>query len=510
MACSKIFSGDLPELIHDIIKYFQNDFSTLHSCILVNRLWCRLAIPLLWENPFSIPTKNYKFIEIYLNNLNDELKTKLNEYKVIDNLLYSNTLFNYLSFIKCLNICRIVDFIDKWSGDILRTSKLENRDSESNFKKLIQTSLFKTFIENELNLHTLEIEILTDFYFISYLNNIFELILQNTNFIHNIKNLKLSILFFSNNTLINNRILQLINSHQNLKKIVLCHKSILLHQSLFKDYNCSNTLNTIILYDVNLKHIINLEKVFEQLNVLKSVHFIFCYSFDTSFIQQIINLSKPFKLKSLFIKEKLKINESLQLLFHEYGNCIENFGIELNYNDSLYEQQLLELITEYCKNIKFLNIYNIHHPKSHTYLLFNLIKNIKHSLNYLSINCGCSNGSSILLQNLGQVLPSKLEYLKLHLLINASDFKVFLKNSKGTFIKELLIKDLKWKMNNDILPYIKKYIMKEKRVRYLNFRNFNKELFDLNDEVKEFRLYDIRVQKYCNNFIEDRQFMQLD
>ncbi|CAB5212228.1 unnamed protein product [Rhizophagus irregularis] len=313
MACSKIFSGDLPELIHDIIKYFQNDFSTLHSCILVNRLWCRLAIPLLWENPFSIPTKNYKFIEIYLNNLNDELKTKLNEYKVIDNLLYSNTLFNYLSFIKCLNICRIVDFIDKWSGDILRTSKLENRDSESNFKKLIQTSLFKTFIENELNLHTLEIEILTDFYFIS-----------------------------------------------------------------------------------------------------------------------------------------------------------------------------------------------------HTYLLFNLIKNIKHSLNYLSINCGCSNGSSILLQNLGQVLPSKLEYLKLHLLINASDFKVFLKNSKGTFIKELLIKDLKWKMNNDILPYIKKYIMKEKRVRYLNFRNFNKELFDLNDEVKEFRLYDIRVQKYCNNFIEDRQFMQLD
>uniref|UniRef100_U9T5P7 F-box domain-containing protein n=1 Tax=Rhizophagus irregularis (strain DAOM 181602 / DAOM 197198 / MUCL 43194) TaxID=747089 RepID=U9T5P7_RHIID len=50
MSCSKIFSGDLPELIYEIIKYFQNDFSTLHSCILVNRLWCRLAIPLLWEN----------------------------------------------------------------------------------------------------------------------------------------------------------------------------------------------------------------------------------------------------------------------------------------------------------------------------------------------------------------------------------------------------------------------------------------------------------------------------
>ncbi|RGB32951.1 hypothetical protein C1646_762267 [Rhizophagus diaphanus] len=494
---NKLFSGDLPELIYDIIKYFQNDFSTLHSCILVNRLWCRITIPLLWENPFSIPTNNYKFIEFYLNNLNDELKTKLNEYKVIDNLLNSNTLFNYLSFIKCLNICRIVNFIDKWSGDILRTSKLENRDSESNFKKLIQTSLFKTFIENEL--HTLEIEILTDSF---YLDDIFELILQNTNSIHNIKNLTLSCY---SNTLINNRILQVINSinsHQNLKKIVLYYEISLLYKSLFKDYNCSNTLNTIIFSGVNLKHIINLEKVFEQLNVLESVHIIYCYSFDTSFIQQIINLTKPFKLKSLFIEDKLEINESLQLLLHKYGNCIENFGIRI-YCYSFYEQQLLELITKYCKNIKFFHTYDIYiHPEMiHTHLLFNFIKNIKHNLNYLTIICGRLSISSILLQNLGQVLPYKLEYLNLQLDINASDFKVFLKNSKGTFIKELLI--INCMHDDNILPYIKKYIMKKKRVKYLSFRTNGKELFDLNDEVKEFKLYGIRVQKYCNN----RQFI---
>src|SRR5581483_4645807 len=53
MSCSKIFSGDLPELIYEIIKYFHDDFKTLYSCILVNRLWCRLAIPLLWEDPFA-------------------------------------------------------------------------------------------------------------------------------------------------------------------------------------------------------------------------------------------------------------------------------------------------------------------------------------------------------------------------------------------------------------------------------------------------------------------------
>ena len=69
MSCSKIFSGDLPELIYEIIKYFKNDFSTLHSCILINKLWCRLAIPLLWEDPFSIPNQYYHYIEIYLRHI---------------------------------------------------------------------------------------------------------------------------------------------------------------------------------------------------------------------------------------------------------------------------------------------------------------------------------------------------------------------------------------------------------------------------------------------------------
>jgi hypothetical protein len=86
MSLSKIFSGDLPELTYEVIKYFLNDISTLHSCILVNRLWCRLVILLLWENPFSISTRNYNFIDIYLHNLNGDLRTKLNNYKINNDL----------------------------------------------------------------------------------------------------------------------------------------------------------------------------------------------------------------------------------------------------------------------------------------------------------------------------------------------------------------------------------------------------------------------------------------
>ncbi|GET60954.1 hypothetical protein GLOIN_2v1777852 [Rhizophagus irregularis DAOM 181602=DAOM 197198] len=483
MSCSKIFSGDLPELLYEIIKYFRNDYSTLHSCILVNRLWCRLTIPLLWEDPFSILNGNYNFIEIYLYNLNDYLKTKLNEYQIIDNLLTpssssnNNTLFNYPNFIKYLNICKIIPCIEGWLESNERTSKFSNRyyiqylimESVSEFKRFINISIIKLFIENEVNLNTLEIEISITDYYNTCADNILEIILQNPNFIKNIKNLKFSIL--SSNKLIKNRILQIINSHQNLKRILLV-------------------------------------KVFEKLNVLESVHIICCYSLDTGFIQQIINLNKPFKLKSLFISGRLQI-QSLQSLLQKSGNYLENFGYGFgitNY-DQLLKQQLLELIIKYCKNIKFLNLHRIENQI--TSLIFNLIENIKQFLNYLSINLVNHQVDNIklILQNLGQSLPIKLEYLSMILHIKENDFEIFLKNSQNTFFKKLLINNMIREYSNDnidILPYIKEYIMKKERVKYLAIKNTfiirynrkNVDLSDLKDEVKEFKLYNIKVLNY--------------
>ncbi|PKK65736.1 hypothetical protein RhiirC2_754628, partial [Rhizophagus irregularis] len=51
--------------------------------------------------------------------------------------------------------------------------------------------------------------------------------------------------------------------------------------------------------------------------------------------------------------------------------------------------------------------------------------------------------------------------------------------------------------------------MKEKRVRCLNLRNFkDTELFDFSDEVKEFKLHNIRVQRYSDSVIDNYKFMQ--
>ncbi|EXX66667.1 hypothetical protein RirG_121590 [Rhizophagus irregularis DAOM 197198w] len=539
MACSKIFSGDLPELTNEIIKCLKKDFSTLYSCILVNRLWCRLAIPLLWEDPFCIPTQNYRCIEIYLSYLNENDKKKFDEYGIINILLPSNTLlFNYPSFIKYLNINSTYHSIKMWVGSLV------NYDHEK-LEKLVYRSLSKVFIENEGILRSFEIVMYADVY-CKYFNDVIELILQNPNFIYNIKNFKIHtcnissrnienaiipflkflysncnsisslhfVAYFAlyntkNFLLIEKYLQQVIISQHNLKII-----SFGRHNNLYKPFlslknsNCSNTLNTIIFHYTDFRNINNiLQEVFNQLNVLESIHILYCY-LNPDFVQQVIKVTKPFKLRSLFIKEILHI-ESLQLLLQKYGDYLENFELTILHTDGYEEsrRQLLKLIIKYCTKIRYFTS-----DKPNDIDIYLLIENIGQNINYLTIlvdnydyHTFYDEYSSIVLQNLGQVLPSKLEYLSLSLSFNTNDFEIFLKNSQNTFIKKLLIKNTMKNGGENVLFNIKKHIMKKEKVKYLAIlletlpsHNDGKELFFLKDEVNEFKLHNIIVQKYRN------------
>ncbi|RIA80565.1 hypothetical protein C1645_866561 [Glomus cerebriforme] len=573
MACSKIFSGDLPELMHEILQYFRNDYSMLHSCIFVNRLWCRLAIPLLWEDPFSIAAendnyylftesykhKNYRFIEIYLHNLNENDKTKLNEYGISENLFPSNTLFNYPSFIKCLNTQNISFSIEEWV-EIVRASAIkgqhhinfliQNTNSQPNFdlnsRRFIFLLLFKIFIRNNVNLHTFEVEIANTLNTIEreYFNSVFELILQNPTFIGNIKNLKLfcngqiaditflqcfyfncnsiSSLYFqfsgnNDNKSTEQCLSQIINSQQNLRKILFEDNEYPLNS--LKNSNCSNTLKTIIFHNINFRNINTLKEIFEQLNVLESIHILYCLSLNL-IIKQIIHITKPFKLKSLFMNETSQI-ETMQSLLQKSGDYLENIGFELSISNEMKEK-LLKLIKKYCTKIKFFKLHG--YDNQNIYSAFDLIRNNGQNLNYISINfckflvydhhrlSDDNELSSIILQNLGQILPFRLEYLNLSLKINTSDLEVFLKNSKNTFINKLLIRNKMLIDSEDILPCIKKYIMKEKRVKYLAieevFLDKREELYACKNEVKEFKSYNIEVHYFDDLDIQVCDFIK--
>src|SRR4051794_32554421 len=71
----------------DIIQNLHNNFNTLHSFALVNRFWCRLAILLLREDPFSIKCqKNLTFhlLDTYFLFLNENDKSKMKKLNSIN------------------------------------------------------------------------------------------------------------------------------------------------------------------------------------------------------------------------------------------------------------------------------------------------------------------------------------------------------------------------------------------------------------------------------------------
>jgi hypothetical protein len=85
--------------------------------------------------------------------------------------------------------------------------------------------------------------------------------------------------------------------------------------------------------------------------------------------------------------------------------------------------------------------------------------------------------------------------------INANDLEVFFKNSQNIFIKKLLIRNRFYVKDDNIIPCIKKYVMKEKRVKYLAFEDRKptgerSHLSDYENEVEEFKYYGIQVKNY--------------
>ncbi|KAF0546051.1 hypothetical protein F8M41_001725 [Gigaspora margarita] len=95
----------IPCLVTDvIIRIFENvSIRDLFSILLVNREWCRLAIPLYWRAPFSYTkTRSKRAIKIY----------RLFLKKKPQNITKQNlpTLFDYPLFLKELNYANLLDY----------------------------------------------------------------------------------------------------------------------------------------------------------------------------------------------------------------------------------------------------------------------------------------------------------------------------------------------------------------------------------------------------------------
>src|ERR1044072_3120387 len=89
------------DCLNEIFEYFDNDKITLHSCLLVNRLWCEISVRILWTTVW-----NYDTLIACLSN---ESKEILYKNKIISSISISRPpLFNYVAFIRNLEIDNII------------------------------------------------------------------------------------------------------------------------------------------------------------------------------------------------------------------------------------------------------------------------------------------------------------------------------------------------------------------------------------------------------------------
>ena len=124
------------DILYLIFKELQYDKKSLHSCLLVNKLWCEIIVPILWINPWNKLNKENKklLLNVILSCLSDELKNTLKNKGI--HILYQRPLFDYISFCRHLNLNKIESTISMY-----------NQTEEPTIKD----EIFKLFINENTN-----------------------------------------------------------------------------------------------------------------------------------------------------------------------------------------------------------------------------------------------------------------------------------------------------------------------------------------------------------------------
>src|SRR5436305_14518598 len=116
----------LADCLNVVFEILEEDRVTLHSCLLVNRLWCEVSVRILWRNiwnfQYSVASKHRlkvasSIFSTLIACLPKESKELLHKNEIFISTPTSKPpLFNYAALCKVLSIGEIIKIID----DVLR------------------------------------------------------------------------------------------------------------------------------------------------------------------------------------------------------------------------------------------------------------------------------------------------------------------------------------------------------------------------------------------------------
>jgi hypothetical protein len=142
----------------NIFETLENDYKSLHSCILVNKLWCQCAIPKLWKNPWRNSEKvssQVSLIKTYISAFPKESKEILleNGFELSSIEIKKSHIFNYISLLRNLQIYHLESSIRNW---FINNKSISEYNKLSEYKlRLLIKEFFKFIFTQSPNLYIL-------------------------------------------------------------------------------------------------------------------------------------------------------------------------------------------------------------------------------------------------------------------------------------------------------------------------------------------------------------------
>ncbi|KAF0533035.1 hypothetical protein F8M41_010735 [Gigaspora margarita] len=465
---SKIFIGDMPELMENILKHLNNEIHSLHSCALI--------FSFLGEDEISA------------------LKECLEKETCQINIEFSKTLFEYTRFLKVLNLYSINKKIEEL---FCFESKSYTPETSMNF---VINLLFKLFIENGATLDKLVV------YFPDSLKlkpEIFYLLEQNMQFISHLQYLSLNKTGFSNIESTTTLLRTLAKYATKIRTLIPAYDSYKtpLFHDIIQIIKSQEQLRLIYINGIGIKHPSEFHGIISALESQKnSLQEVTIENCDWNAEFEILNNCKnldTFRIRNCDMKllKILNCKFSTLEIVSEYcdvsattqfieisGLMLKRLKLKLG---SMIKVQILELeaFKSFCPNITYLELWYIEFSTQLIEVIGNLQKLQFLTLHFLWDNIDETKEElDVRVIHFAEILPLTLQYLKFwgNLQLN-SCIDIFLNHCSNVPLKTLSIHHLyEEKTVNALIEF-------SKRNRTLNCVGL---YYYLDDDVKK------KVEKY--------------
>ncbi|CAB4475573.1 hypothetical protein RhiirA1_540251 [Rhizophagus irregularis] len=158
--------SEFPKLVDDclqnIFEYLSNDLKALHSCVLVNRKWCQISIPVFWRDPWEYRRvgslkKSFTIINTFILTLPEESQRKLLQIEIIQHSFLKKPIFEYSKFLQSIVLHELENDIKIWIHHQSNQFKQRKRKVIKNFSLIDNNNIkgneqIQNFKRNKKNL----------------------------------------------------------------------------------------------------------------------------------------------------------------------------------------------------------------------------------------------------------------------------------------------------------------------------------------------------------------------